>query len=509
MIRRAITRCALLAVMAFAVAFMLVVPSNANWLTHILKEAGEAGTHGAGKVGRHLDGLDNVARHLKSLPEAPGTVAVAAHIGPGGHWHFTNKAGDTFTAANADELARMPAAMAPDAGGSKLAFHLTPETVAAAPAALKDLPDGSALFVVSAKKSYPLIRQSKDGADRMLADAGSGLLVEVADKKLFEDALFQLAQPIKRSSVRVLSLSPGGADTLNRVPGFDSKTKTALVDAIDPQSLARALPSVSGQTVVLTGRVSDGVLLAKPSSGAEISLKLSELRQAAEAADVNLVIVRASDARQPGGRNWFWQTIAVPGLDDAVKQQTFGDFLGAVGSSSGAPMTITASQDRVGRVVLSAVPQSQASSAVTGQIESWMDSIASTVTGQVLVEGIDVDARDQQRQEELDLRFIPGIPSSIQISYLISWIMGLISIAKLLPWWRRIWPAEARDEYSSALGYRSAQAMRGLLFTTIFMPLAGPFGLLAYVVEQIWAILTAPFRFIMWVINRLRPGARA
>ena len=65
-----------------AVAGLGLAPtlSHANWLTHILKEAGQAGEGAAVKAGKSIAGpLDDVLRHVKTLPEtAGGGTALAA-----------------------------------------------------------------------------------------------------------------------------------------------------------------------------------------------------------------------------------------------------------------------------------------------------------------------------------------------------------------------------------------------------------------------------------------------
>ena len=52
--------------------------------------------------------------------------------------------------------------------------------------------------------------------------------------------------PLSRASIRTLALEPGGPATLSSSPRLDPQTKTALVDAIDPPTLAGALRSVRG-----------------------------------------------------------------------------------------------------------------------------------------------------------------------------------------------------------------------------------------------------------------------
>jgi len=82
-------------------------PAQANWLTRLAREAGEAGGSAARHAGHGLDNLAGVSRYLKALPHDPKAVPLGAHVTPEGHWKFTNVEGEVFTAANGDEMARV------------------------------------------------------------------------------------------------------------------------------------------------------------------------------------------------------------------------------------------------------------------------------------------------------------------------------------------------------------------------------------------------------------------
>ena len=102
------------------------------------------------------------------------------------------------------------------------------------------------------------------------------ITVEIGDRKLFEEAVFQLGRPLNRSNIRVLALEPGGPKALASAPRFDPATKTALVDQIDPGSLPQALGKIKGQTVLVTGRVEGDVLHFLPAGGPEQKLFVHE-----------------------------------------------------------------------------------------------------------------------------------------------------------------------------------------------------------------------------------------
>ena len=264
-------------------------------------------------------------------------TALAAQATQEGHWRFVNRAGETFTAGTPEELKRVAAVLLPDAkADARLSLYLTEETIFLNRAALKDLPKGTELYVVAGRESYRVLRRGEGAAERLYAQVRPNLVVEMAERKAFDEAIWQLARPLKAANVRVLALEPGGPPRLASTPRIDPATKRTLVDAIDPASLPAALGTVRGQTVLVTGRVEGRVLYVQPSSGAERSLLLPDLFKAAEEADVNLVVLRAaSTPRQPGGRNWLWQKVEVKGLEQAMQHARVADFLNALGGPGG------------------------------------------------------------------------------------------------------------------------------------------------------------------------------
>jgi hypothetical protein len=478
-------------------------PAGANWLSRLARGAGEAGEVGvkAGKLG--LGALDSAAAYVAKLPPATKGAALAAHATPEGHWKFVNREGDVFTAGNADELSRVTGTLAPELpAGGKLALYLSEDTVFRESALLADLPASAELHMVIGDDSYRLARRAESGAEKLVAEVRPNITVEIGDRKLFEEAVFQLGRSLNRSNIRVLALEPGGPKTLASVPRFDPATKSALVDQIDPGSLAQALGKLKGQTVLITGRVEGDALNFRPTSGPEQKLFVREIVRAAETADVNLVILKAAQPRQPGGRNWLWQKVEVAGLDEAMQRTTFADFLNALGASGGE-LSVTAARGSSGRIVLSAAPNGVPAVPLSDTVGEWI----SELTGNVAVKAIEVHARDADRERELDARFIPGIPSAIQIGYLVGLVLGVMGFAVAREWWGRIWPPEQRQEYRGAIGYRAAQAARIAALVLVFLPLAGAPAFMWTILLQLWSFMTAPLRFAGWVRARLAPRA--
>lgn len=488
---------------AVALGTACIGGAQANWLSRLARGAGEAGEAGlhAGKLG--LGVLEGAAGYVAKLPPLGKGVPLAAHATPEGHWKFVNREGDVFTAGSADELARVREALAPGAApDSKLSFYLSEETVFAEQSHLKDLALDADLHLVAGKDSYRLAWRGEGTSARLAAEVRPNITVPIQDRKLFHEAVFQLTRPLNRSNIRVLALEPGGPKTLASVPRFDPVTKMALVDEIDPGALPAAMGRLKGQTVLVSGRIDGDALFYKPATGAEQKLFVRELAAAAEASDVNLVILKAAQARQPGGRNWLWQKVEVAGLDEAMKRATFADFLSSLGAG-GRGLNVSAAPGSPGRIVLRAMPEGEAAAPLTETVAGWMGEI----TGNVAVQAVEVFARDAEREQELDARLIPGIPSELQFLYLLGLVQGVIGIAVARGWWARLWPPEARREYGGWIGYRAAQVARLVAFILVFLPIVGSPAFIWTLVLQLWHFITAPFRFVGWVRARLAPRA--
>jgi len=466
--------------------------AQANWLARLVRGAGEAGSEA---TRFEAIGLERAAAYIERLPATAQGSALAAHATPEGHWKFVNRAGDVYTAGTPEELKRAVPTLLPDAADGKLSLYLDEDTVFGDRALLRDLPEGSALYVVAGKDSYPLVRRSDAAADALFAAVRPHLIVALSDRALFEEGIAQLERPLSRASIRTLALEPGGPATLSSSPRLDAETKTALVDAIDPAELPGALGSLRGQTVLVTGRIEDNLLLFRPSSGAEQSAKLRDLIDAAADADVNLAILNAESPRQPGGRNWLWQRISVGGLDDALRRAMLGDFLDALGASRGE-FRATVAREGSGRVVIRAVPDASAAEPLTGLVGDWLSKATSSVTGNVVTSTVEVHARDEARQSELDTRIVPFIPADFQIAYLASFLAGVLGWPLARDWWGRIWPQEQRSEYRGTVGWRAAQGVRLVAFLTVFLPLVGVPALIGSLFLHAWGVVTLPLRFV-------------
>ena len=480
------------AVAAVGMAGLIIAApvADAHWLDRLAWATGEVGGTEGAIVGRSVShgiaGFDRAAAAVRALPFEAKWTALAAHVTSEGHWKFVNRTGEVFTAGTPDEMKRVVSVLAPDAAATdRLAFYLSEETLFDGRAALKDLPKGAELSVVVGEETFALLRRGEP-PDAIHARVRPNLTIAVGARDAFREALAQLKRPFAPSQMRVIALEPGGPQTISTVPKFDTASGGAAIDVLDPDRLIQSLSAIPRQTVLLTGRVEGGTVAFRPLSGAERNLLLADLRAAAAAADVDLLILHSPTPRQPGGRNWFWQTVSVRGLDSALKRANLGDFLDAIGASRGE-LSVTAALDGSDRVRLTVLP-AKSEAAITDTVGDWLKDAAGHVTGHVISTAVHADVKSDKRQQELENRFIPGIPSALQIGYVASVILGLLALGVLRGWWRRLWPVEQRGEYASTFGYGSATVARGLAFGLIFLPVAaGP----AFVVAMVKPVLDA------------------
>lgn len=285
---------------------------------------------------------------------------------------------------------------------------------------------------------------------------------------------------------------------LPAAPRFDGATKAALVDKLDPVHLSRAFSGIRGQTAVVVGRVDSGRLFFKPQSGPEMSRDVEELLSAARQNDVNLVLLHADTPLQPGGKNWLWQKIEVGGFDDAIGKQTFGDFLDALAARR-APMTIEATREGVGRVRLSAVANE--AGGLVSSIKPTLSEVIEHITGEVITNAAQIHVRDDSSQKEMDGQLIPGIPTYVQIPYLMGIVLGIFGWATSRAWWSRIWAPSPRAEGQGRIAHWLRGAPNFLAYLLLFLPVAGMPAFAWHAMKQFWATVTAPLR---WIWSKLR-----
>ena len=492
--------------------------AHAGLFSKLIREGAEGGAKLGGKTARRgLDAPDGPKAHIKKLPKSQGDRVLAAAATPEGHWRFVNRAGEAFTAANTQEIARAFSILlgrSADAGQGKVALYLTKETVFEQRRFIADLPAGLDLHVVMDAKSFPLRFRGpvKDG--KLFTKVRPHVDVELSSQKFADEALWQLGRQLRRADIRLLSLQAGGPRKLSRVAMIDPATKKPKIDQIDAFALAKSMDALRGQTALVVGHIEGKFLHFKPTGKSERSLLLDDLYKAAADNDVNLIVLRSATPRQPGGRNWLFQKISVAGLDDALQRSTVADFLDALGAEQSG-LTVAIESAGANRALFRVHPGGSDPDGGTGSaIVDAMSDIATSLIGNVAMVGMEASLRSKERQTELDLRFIPHIPSILQFAYLGSIVVGLMGWHAASSWWRRIWPPEARTEYSGRLGYWAARVARVLAFLFVYLPIVAIPAFIVSTLMQVWGwltlfakIVTYPFR---WLWSRRRDqGASA
>ncbi len=426
----------------------------------------------ADALARALDVLKAQSALIKGLDKGS---ALAADVSPEGHWTFVNPAGERFTSASPDELKRVVPTLAPEAAkpGVRLVLAVTEDAIFRQRQHFLSLPLASDrrtdVLIVVGSDAYPVLRRGERGKEQLAAEIRPNILIELSERRLFDEAVWQLAHPLKRSQIRVLAVETGGPEKVSASPRLDPQTQRALTDQVSPAGLEGALRALARQTVLITARRDGDLLAFRPSSGPEHTRPLKDVLAAAEAADVNLVILQSSNPRQPGARSWWWGSISVGRLDDALGRDHLADFLNAIASPQ-AKLLVSAQDDAAGRIRLSARALKDESSPRTG-IGDALSELASNIVGQVVVSGVEASLRDRVRETELDRRMVPWVPSLVQWAYAGLLALGLMGHATASQWWGRIWPAEARENYGGVFGYMAARAVRGVVYAVLFMPL--------------------------------------
>ena len=97
-------------------------------------------------------------------------------------------------------------------------------------------------------------------------------------------------------------------------------------------------------------------------------------------------------------------------------------------------------------------------------VSDMFSGMVADITGKVVTTAVQANLRSAERQQELDRRVLPGIPSSLQAVYLALIVSGLFGVPVSRLWWQTIWPPEVADEYAGRIGYWAARAVRALAY---------------------------------------------
>jgi hypothetical protein len=479
-------------VLIVAGVLFLPIAIIAGWLDRIGSTPPSASQ--AEPDNRH-SALERATAQLRAATPDAGTVALAAEATPDGHWRFVNRSGEVFTAGTPEEMRRVTRVLEPKAkANARLVLYLTRPTLFVHRSALKALPPSADLYAVSDSGAYRLVRRAEGAMERIFAEVRTHLVTELTDARTFKETAWQLERPLASAAIRLLALEPGGPAALTAKPQIDPATKNVAVDVIDPALLPAAMRTAGGQTLIVTGRIERDLLYVQPASGPERSVNLKELFTAAGAADVNLIVLQtAATPRQPGGRNWLWQRIEVQGLGTALQHAKLADFLNALATSNRRFAAAALPYGDRALLDLSA-SDIAGTGTIKDQAADLFGGMVADILGRVPLVGVQANLQSAVRQQELQARLIPGLPSWVQVTYVVLFIIGLIGTPLSRAWWIEIWPPERRADYVGGCGYLAARAVRGLVFSLIFVPLTALVAAPLNLARQMGDAATAPAR---------------
>lgn len=435
---------------------------------------------------RSTEALEGVVRHIAGSKVESGTVDIAAELTDIGHWRMVNREGEAFTAAGDAEVARGLQTLAPDvqAGRARLHVHVTADTALRRGAPLAAMPTNAEVSLVMGGRRFGVVRST--GQPTRVA-IGREFLVEAGAREVLAEIVRQIERPVDRALVRILALEPGGSTVILRSPSVEPGERRARPDVVDPGHVGRAIGRVSGQVVLVSGRLDEKRLVFKPRSGSEGAMAIAQLAQDAARADVNLVILDTSSPRQPGTRNWLWQRMALWNFDKALGGASLGGFLHVL---AGEPEKLVVSGAAMagGRIDMELRPLSSSGPAPVANLTqvvagTWADIVSETA-GSIATRGLRASLLTVERQREIDRRIVPGIPSMIQAGYLALLGLGLLVLPVVNQWWRRLWARESEVQYAGRAGFAMARLARGIVFATFFLPLVALPALLVRLVSM-------------------------
>ena len=491
---------------------LAATPVNANWLTSLGEIAATTGKV-AGKTGRLAGevsvGLEGAVKAIAKLPAEMTAGAIAAEALDGGAWRLRNAAGETITATSAEGVRGALAGLAGDA--KSVTFFVGEDTAFSARDALVALPSEAKLRFAVDEASYPLLRQGSGETTALFAELNPGVILALKDRGLFGEALWQLQRPLGKSGVRVLSLDKGGPKSLGTL-GKRSAEGMPVAETIDPVALEAALPSLRGQTVIVTGAVEGETLRFTGMSGVEGSVSVADVMQAAERSDVNILVLDAGSAKQPGGTTWLWRERGIANLDAAMAKATLGDFIQALSRGQGR-LAVDADWGASGHFRLSAKPAAADAPKASGEAagksfgESTLDvavDLAAKIAENVVPRSTSASLNSRDTQWDIDNRLIPGVPAWAQYWYLMNWVAGLIGYFHLKRWWRLL---RRRTVGAEAPAGRLAKIGEGILYWLAFTPLLGWPAVLVLLIHSIFDPLASIIRGVGGVFRKAKAQA--
>ncbi|MEO0618581.1 MAG: hypothetical protein AAFZ01_04810 [Pseudomonadota bacterium] len=493
---------------ALTLAFCLLVApqsASAGIFDKILREAAEKGGD-LGKTGKFgsLELPDGLSSTFLRLPETDRDRALMATTTPEGHIRLINAEGEAVTAGSSAELTSALTWLLPKAGVTareNVLVLLPVESAVTHRAAVNLLPRDARIRVVEKGQAFAVVGRPPFAKGPLRVRLRAELIAIARTPATVSETLWQLGRAMKPADLRVLSLDAKAAKILPVLRTSD-QVATIAPEKINPFGLVENMTALRGQTAIVTGEIDGGLLTFQGDSGTTDAVSLADLKAAARRDDVNLVVLSSDTPRQPGVRNLLWQQAEVDGLKTALASATLGDFWAALATNRG-PLEIDVTSHGKTHVGLVARPSTDllpqtpdGDGSLLTITERLVTELVSTATGEIVTRGIEATLRSEAQDRELNRRIVPGIPSSVQIIYLLAALGGMLGLPTVLRWFRRMRPLNPPSAFASTLGLISNRIGRALAFWPFFLPLAG-------ILAGPYQVLMRPLELVTWPFKSL------
>ena len=117
--------------------------------------------------------------------------------------------------------------------------------------------------------------------------------------------------------------------------------------------------------------------------------------------------------------------------------------------------------------------------------------------------GVRIFKPTEERQAELDLRWVHWLPSSVAMYLMVSAVAGLIVFGASRDFLRKFWPARRRSFYRYGIYFLAMKIVRAGFLVLFVLPLLGLPILICCVVMTVYYICCAILIFIYRVIRKI------
>lgn len=458
-------RCAAVLFLLFTACFPSM-PAHAGLLGTLGRMADNVGDAAgdAGSAARKADGIGGVDLPDAALRAAkdPNTTPLALSVEADGALRFTDELGRTVDLPKGGDLDAVLKAAAK--GARQVAVVVDAKTLARVGDAAQALATRGALKLWHAKKALPL-RMSNG---RLAVEPRPGLVLPITEPRrmtmananpvrvrlsALREVEYTLNKTLNRGTVVVAEFGKTAKGPRRVGFGDGPSGKPGETVTVTRDDLLSGFSGNRGGTVILSGRIKGGAIGAKGGS-----VPLDQIRAAAKAADVHLVLLDGP------------ATAAHKALQQAT---TYGDLLTGIAPRAGA-LAVDARRLGENRVRLSMAPEVPVKPVGAGTAQTVGDDVAQVVASGIeigvrsIVHGVELDTRDRTYEEDLSMRLVPGVPFWVHMIYAMNLVFGLYGGRYAWRLWRRIWPMRPRARW-----FAPAHYPRFLVFLLVFLPLTG------------------------------------